>query len=176
MGSRSAGQTPKATPFQPFRIPHQASESKRSKQSNLTPNPQREKPSALARETVASKNSILESKPQSSNTPTSSTRPYSRPGPQAPGTEQSINNPPPEHSAKRKRDPKEWKKDEVDSVSQDTSLAVMMKLSHEISLLQEHLETYNHFNVHLGRKHKSYTLNQTFLDALHDSLTQMDYH
>ena len=155
-GSRSAGQSPKPTQFQPFRFPNQASESKRSKQSkqsNLTQNSQSEKPSASARETVVSKQSILESKPQSSNTPTSSTSPYSRSDPKAPITEQVFNNSPLEGKAKGKWDPKEWNKDEFESDDEHMSLAVMMKLPHELSLLQEYLEAYRKFNRRLGRKY-----------------------
>lgn len=164
-GSRSAGQSPQATKFQPFKIPHQSSESKRSKKFNLTPNPQPEKPSPLSRETVASENSALESKPQSSNTPTSSTAPYSKPGPEAPGTEQSINDPAPEHSVRGERDAKELEKDELESDDEYMSLAVMMKLSHELSLLQEYLEVYRKFNRRLGRKYNPCTLDQIILFA-----------
>lgn len=152
-GSRSADQSPKPTRFQPFRIPNQASESKRYKQSNLTQNSQSEKRSASARETVISKQSILESKPQSSNTPTSSTSPYSRSDPKAPVTEQVFNNPPLEGKAKGKWDPKEWNKDELESDSEHMSPAVMIKLPHELSLLQEYPEAYRKFNRHLGRKY-----------------------
>lgn len=162
-GSRSAGQSPRPTQFQPFGIPHQASVSKWSKESNLTPNPQPEKPSALARETVASESSTLESKPQSSNTPTSSTRTDSRSEPKAPVTEQPFDNTPPERSANRKWDPKEWKKVELDSDDEHMSLAVMMKLPHELSLLQEYLEAYGDFNRYLGRKYNPCTVNQIIL-------------
>ena len=154
--------SPKSTKFQPSEFPYQATGPKPSKQSSLTPNSQSEE------------QSILGSEPRSSNSRTSSPDPYSRPEPKDPGTDELFNNPRAEIKTKRKWDPKEWNKDEIDSDDEYMSLAVMMKLPHELSLLQEYLETYRSFNDYLGRKHSPCTLNQPSLHVLYDPLTQTE--
>ena len=60
----------------------------------------------------------------------------------------------------QKWDTKEWDENEFDSDEENMSLAVMMKLANELSLLKSFLEIYRKFNIHLGGTQSFFTLTQ----------------
>lgn len=142
LGSQSR-RTVSTRQFRPPRSPTLLSHSKSSKKSTSAPNP------------------------QSSNLSTSPA-----PHPDAPETDASSAG---NQSDKTKGeseavgvwDPKDWDEDEFDSDDEHMSLAVMMKLSNELSLLKSFLELYRKFNIHLGGKKHPFTQPNPSFPKLH---------
>ena len=91
---------------------------------------------------------------QSSQLPTTSTD-HSKPEPEPKSlnAESQIDKSDNQVQRIQKWDVGDWDADTFDSDEQNMSLAVIIKLAHQLSLLQHFLEIYKRFNVHLGSEH-----------------------
>ena len=92
--------------------------------------------------------------PQSPRLPTTLVGNHSKPDPKSPSAENRSNNLDDDDSTFQKWDPKDWDEDIFEGDERNSSLSLTMKISNQLSLLQQNLELYKKFNVHLGRKHK----------------------
>ena len=77
----------------------------------------------------------------------------SDPEPKDLSTESQTDKPNGDVGIVQKWDDEDWDADLFDSDRQNMSLAVLMRLANQLSLLKQFLEIYKQFNVHLGCKH-----------------------
>ena len=84
-----------------------------------------------------------------------STRPGSMSVLQAPRADSQPSKPLKKGQSIQKWESEEWEEIEFDTDEENMSMAVMMKLANELSLLKSFLELYNKFNNHLGGKQSS---------------------
>ena len=82
---------------------------------------------------------------------------HSQPEPRGLSAESQIDKPDEDVRTVQKWDLGDWDVDMFDSDKQNMSLAVIMKLANQLSLLKQFLEIYQKFNIHLGCKHNLFT-------------------
>ena len=93
---------------------------------------------------------------QSSQLPTTSTD-RSKPEPKSLSAESQVDKSDNQVQRIQKWDVGDWDADTFDSDNQDMSLAIIMKLANQLSLLQQFLKVYKRFNVYLGGEHNHST-------------------